>query len=156
MKIAGIKPNSLTNGPGMRYVIFFQGCSHHCPGCQNQHTWDFDSGKYMSVSEIISDIEKNKDIISGITLSGGDPLDQQVQCALLLKAIKKHFPDLSIVVYTGYTYESIIESHKTCLSLIDVLIDGEYKRDLPTKKKFRGSDNQRMLYLSKGKITREE
>ena len=76
MKIAGILPCSFVNGDGARYVVFVQGCSHHCPGCHNPETWDFDGGTEMTVEDIATDYRKHR-LLDGITLSGGDPFFQQ-------------------------------------------------------------------------------
>ena len=79
MRIAGVTPCSLVNGDGVRYVVFLQGCAHHCPGCQNPDTWDFDGGQETRV-EWLADIIRQQKYVDGITISGGDPFYQQAEC----------------------------------------------------------------------------
>ena len=84
MRIAGILPRSFVNGEGIRYVVFLQGCPHHCSGCHNPDTWDFNGGKEVSIHDIVEDFKRRK-FIDGITLSGGEPFAQQDACVELLK-----------------------------------------------------------------------
>ena len=166
MKIAGELKNSLTNGPGLRYVLFLQGCRHKCQGCHNKHTWSFSDGYNKTIDEIIKDIAEIEPIIDGITLSGGDPLEQATELLLLINAIKVKFPQLNILLYTGSKYDdlkpfnicrgNLCDDKWLVIEAIDILIDGRYEKDNPTNKKYRGSDNQRMLYLKNGEITKEE
>lgn len=159
MKIAGIYKNSLTNGPGMRFVLFTQGCKHHCEGCHNPTTWNFDSGMDMSIEEIIESIRENQHIISGITISGGDPFEQKLELLELCIAIKTSFPKLSILIYTGYTYEELLmdKTNTDILIYTDILIDGKFEKDLTEKAhKFTGSNNQRVIHLFNGDVTNIE
>lgn len=103
MRIAGTLSCSLVNGYGVRYVIFCQGCSHNCVGCQNPETWDFNGGKEITPEELVEDIKNHKHI-DGVTLSGGDPFFQQDECVSLLKLLPKN---LNIWIYTGFNYEEI-------------------------------------------------
>lgn len=159
----------MNNGDGLRVVLWLSGCSHHCYNCQNPQTWNpnngipFDEDAKQEIFE-----ELSKDYISGITLSGGDPLYQEnVNQALpLIKEIKERFPDKTIWLYTGYTYEQImwpvitddfnserdklISEKRKILQLCDVLVDGEYideQRDITLK--WRGSANQRVIDVQK-------
>lgn len=150
MKLSGIIEESIVDGPGIRITIFFQGCTHHCYKCHNEKTWDFNLGKTCSLEQIDKIIENNPHT-DGITLSGGDPLDQYEDCLTLCKHIKNKYKDLNIILYTGYTYEQIIQKHhEEIYSYIDYLVDGLFiyeKLDLTLL--FRGSTNQRFIDIKK-------
>lgn len=159
MRIIRIDENNQVNGDGLRCVIWFAGCNHKCPGCHNPETWSFTSGHKMDFKDmvIITD-QLQREEISGITLSGGDPLYQADDLALFLKQIKLKFPNKDIWCYTGFKYENIAQLK--CLEYIDVLIDGPYEQELnpgPGKVLWRGSTNQRIIDINKtrqcGKIT---
>ena len=147
-----VQNDSIVDGPGIRTVIWTQGCSHNCKGCHNPETWDFNSGK-----EFTEDTKKELfsclalPYINGITLSGGDPLCSYDELLPLLKEIKEKFPNKNIWVYTGFTLEELIASNKTeILNYIDVLVDGKFileQRDITLP--FRGSKNQRILEQGK-------
>lgn len=147
MKVADIIECSFVNGPGLRTVVFFQGCPRHCEGCFNPLTQP-SIGPDVTPSSIISQLNKiitleNSLNINGITLSGGDPFFQpKDELVILLKLIKDSFPGLNIWVWTGYNFEDI--PNKKALNYIDVIIDGAYMKDKPTTKPYRGSDNQKM------------
>lgn len=147
LRVAGIIKESVVDGPGIRYVIFAQGCLHNCPGCHNPQTHDLNGGFEMDVYDIIEEITKSSHI-SGVTFSGGEPFLQAEAFACLAEAIKSH--NLNIVTYTGYTLEELLNSGDlgkiNLLKLSEVLIDGKFKineRDLSLK--FRGSGNQRII-----------
>lgn len=157
MNYHNIKHDDQTNGDGIRVTLFVSGCSHHCPECQNPQTWDSNSGIELD-SEALQEIlfELSKDYISGITLSGGDPMFalNLPEIYSLCASIKRVFPDKTIWLYTGYTYEQLLCSDniivRGILSLIDILVDGEYKKDLrDTSLKWRGSTNQRVIDVAK-------
>ena len=138
MKIAGLRPTSLFDGGGINYVIFVQGCQHHCKGCQNPSTWDFNGGDEIPVDTIIEQIKPYIGFIDGITFSGGDPAYQMCQVKIIAKWAKKH--GLTVTMYTGF---SMLAFDKNDLQYIDCVIDGEYiekyhSPDIP----FRGSSNQ--------------
>lgn len=147
IKIAGIEPESIVDGEGIRYVIFTQGCPHHCLGCQNPQTHSFKAGKLIKIDKIITDIEKNMDYLDGITLSGGEPFCQAEQCSVI--AEKSHEMGLSVWCYTGYLYEELLKNMQvncTLLENVDILVDGpfvlkEKSLDLP----YCGSKNQRII-----------
>ncbi len=103
IRISGIEPESIVDGEGIRYVIFAQGCPHHCPGCHNPQTHPFGGGKLVLIEDILNDISKRKDWIDGITISGGEPFCQIGQCSLI--AQKAHGMGLSVWCYTGYLFE---------------------------------------------------
>lgn len=164
INVAGILTNSLANGPGLRYVLFVQGCSHHCKGCQNQHTWEPNKGRDMSIEDIIKDIESNP-FIDGVTLSGGEPFDQAEEIYKLVKELKAK--GYNIIAYTGYKYEELIgrailrsEEMQWPLRIIrelDILVDGEFEENnLDLSERYCGSKNQRILHLKNGKIVKEE
>lgn len=155
LRIAGIVKESVVDGPGLRYVIFTQGCPHQCTGCHNPDTQDFAGGYEISASEILHSINKTK-LIDGITFSGGEPFAQAEACAELAKLVKQNRNDLNIVVYSGYYYADLLTMAENdpavegFLQTIDILIDGPYDitqndPNLP----FRGSSNQNIIYLRK-------
>ncbi len=145
IRIAGIQEESIVDGPGLRLVVFTQGCKHHCPGCHNPETHDFSGGYDMDIDQIISILKENP-MLDGITLSGGDPFEQSESCSIL--AFKAKELGYSVVAYTGYTYENLIKNkrHRKLLEFVDILIDGRFeqdKKDLTLA--FRGSSNQRII-----------
>lgn len=148
---------SLADGPGIRLVLFTCGCPHRCKGCHNAKTWDIKQGVEVSVAELAEFlIQKFKtNAYSGLTLSGGDPLFQSEPLGELLHLLKKRIPHINIWCYTGYLYEEVPD--RNILSYIDVLVDGKFEADkVHPKKKFRGSHNQRVLYLKNGQIEQEK
>ena len=135
MNYHDIKRCDMLNGDGLRCVLFLSGCSHHCKGCQNPETWDIRSGIPFDDSakkEVLDEL--GKDYISGLTLSGGDPLNEgNLEGVLsLVKEIKEAFPKKSIWLYTGYTYEQLqsseteMEKRREILSYCDVLVDVKF------------------------------
>lgn len=178
MNYLQITHEDVCNGNGLRVVLWLSACSHHCHNCQNPQTWNPDSGILFdeAAKQEIFD-ELSKDYISGITLSGGDPLHEQNLDGVLdlIKEIRLSFPEKSIWLYTGYTWEKIMndfENSKRWLQAswkhsaitryeiiknVDILVDGEYideQRNL--SKKWAGSDNQRCVdvkqSLTQGKV----
>lgn len=137
-------------GFGNRYCIWFQGCNIHCPDCANQHMWSFEKGKELEVTQIVKDIEKQEDI-EGITLLGGEPLDQIEASVYLVKAAR--IMGLSTIVFTGYIYENLIHKRnpllEELLKFTDLLIDGPFKKEmLDYSRLWVGSKNQRYIFLS--------
>ena len=154
MKILNITSPDVNNGTGFRVTLWVAGCSHHCRGCHNPESWDYNQGK--SLREVRKDLfdKLDKSYIQGLTLSGGDPLAQSRKSLLelyfLLRRIKKKFPNKDIWIYSGYTHEEILQDKfkKLVLSQCDVLVDGLYRYVLrDTSLPFRGSSNQRIIYL---------
>lgn len=146
IRLAGIVGESFTDGPGIRYTIFVQGCNHKCYKCQNPETWDFNGGTLCDIDKIVNQIKEDK-ILDGVTLSGGDPLYQADQILELAIKIKKE-TNLNIWLYTGFLFEDCIKDTKKLeiLKNIDVIVDGMYKDDLRAiHLKFRGSSNQRII-----------
>lgn len=147
---ANIQPDSIVDGEGIRTVIWFQGCLHHCKECHNPETWKFDGGIEFDVEEIKAEI-KNLKYQNGVTLSGGDPFFQPI--AALEIAKYAHSLGLNVWCYTGFTFEELLDediAKKEFLKNIDVLIDGRFeiaKKSLACK--FRGSTNQRIIDVTK-------
>lgn len=138
----------VANYIGCRVVLFISGCIHHCKGCQNPHTWDFNGGKlFDDVAKKFLFDSLSKDYIKGLTLSGGDPLCSYNDVLELCKEVKKLFPNKDICIYTGYTLEQLIKLDMSeILDYIDVLIDGRFIEELKDLSlSFRGSSNQRIL-----------
>ena len=147
LRIAGITPESIVDGSGIRFTIFAQGCKHNCPSCHNPNTHSLDGGELIALEEIVEMI-KEKGLLSGVTFSGGEPFLQAKEFAKLASLIKKLGRNLDIITYTGYLYEDLIKDNKkrVLLEASDILIDGlfeEEKQDL--KLKYRGSSNQRII-----------
>ena len=146
---AYLQPDSIVDGEGVRTVVWTQGCPHHCPGCHNASTWDFDDGALIDVEEVIEELKtiKNQD---GITLSGGDPVCQAAACYEIGKAA--HEMGLNVWCYTGFTYEQMLSNPKTrrLLNQIDVLVDGKFIQEEKSYDiYFRGSRNQRIIDVPK-------
>lgn len=152
--LAGIERHSFVNGPGTRYVIFFQGCPHHCPGCQNPETWEEKKGTVYQTEDIISDILSTK-FLDGVTFSGGDPLFQADSAYEIAKIL--HEKGISVWCYTGWTYEAVLAgtvsaSASDLLDVIDVLVDGPFLLSLRSDTcLYRGSSNQRIIDVKKSK-----
>lgn len=149
----------MNNGDGLRVVLWLSGCSHHCKGCQNPQTWNPDSGiKFdeKAFNELFDELEK--DYISGITLTGGDPMfiNNLSEVYNICSFVKRHYQDKTVWIYTGYTWEDILENHgensygnderQLILKYCDVLIEGRFKEDKKdVTLKWRGSSNQRVI-----------
>lgn len=142
MRIAGILQHSLVNGDGIRYVVFLQGCPHHCHGCQNPDTWDFNGGREVSVVDIAENYLNTKHL-DGITLSGGEPFAQQEACIELLDLL----PGVNVWIYTGYDYESI--RHTELARRADALVVGRFIEELKCEGQLYGSSNQRIIRRNK-------
>jgi anaerobic ribonucleoside-triphosphate reductase activating protein len=142
---------SIVDGPGVRFVVFAQGCLHHCPGCHNPATWDVDGGEEYSVKEVLKRLKKRKKFIHGLTLSGGEPFLQAKEMAELARAARGL--ELSVVTYTGYLYEDLLTTGlpgaADLLAVTDFLIDGPFiaaLKDITLP--FRGSANQCIIDLT--------
>ena len=160
MNYGRINPNDIANGTGVRVTLFVSGCTHHCKGCFNPETWDFNYGSAFTEEteeKILALLEPS--YINGLTLLGGEPMELQNQRSLLplLKKVKEKFPQKDIWCYSGYLFdEDILQGRAHCevtdelLSFIDVLVDGEFveeKKNIMLK--FRGSENQRIIDVKK-------
>ena len=146
---------SVSNGLGVRTVLWVSGCNIHCKNCHNQSTWDFDSGipfTEETMQEILYDL--SKPYIKGCTLSGGHPLDPHNAPKVLeiVKRVKMVFPNKDIWIYSGYEWENIIkdETLREILKYTDVLVDGAYVDELrDISLAFKGSSNQRIIDVPK-------
>lgn len=157
MRIFGLVQESIVDGPGLRFVCFVQGCPHNCHGCHNPESHDPKGGREMSVEEVVS-IMLSSPLASGLTLSGGEPFEQARECAELAKAA--HSYGLNVWCYTGYMFEYLQihgnQDQKALLGEIDVLVDGRYVEELRSLSlEWRGSGNQRIIYLRKEKNNAE-
>ena len=161
MNYSEIKTPDIANGPGIRVSIFVSGCNHHCKGCFNKETWDFNYGKPFT-QETIDYILKLMEptYINGITFLGGEPMEPVNQEGLLLlaKAIKEKYPQKTIWCFTGFLFDRDImekmyknsNTTKELVDLIDVIVDGQFKEELKDiRLKFKGSSNQRTIDVKK-------
>ena len=144
VRTSGIIPESIVDGIGLRYVIFFQGCPHHCRGCQNPQTHSFSGGTFVDIRQIIKEIIYNP-LLDGVTFSGGEPLCYYRQCGKIAEEVKKY--NKTVWMYSGYTFEEIMNDYRnSILENVDVLVDGKFileQKDLDLR--FRGSKNQRII-----------
>ena len=159
MNYATIKPVDIANGPGVRVSLFVSGCRHHCKGCFNAETWDFQYGQPYTEDtekEILEALEPG--YIQGFTLLGGEPFEpeNQVELVRLLRKVRETYPEKDIWCYSGYDFEKDMltgnlgpwEITEEMLSYIDVLVDGEFKLELKNPNlRFRGSENQRVILV---------
>ena len=152
IRLSGTIGESIVDGPGIRYVIFTQGCPHKCIGCHNPETHDASAGFLKSTDDILSEIKQNP-LLDGVTFSGGEPFMQSDECLLLAKSLKKM--GLNIFCYTGFLYEHLLADKKRCdfLKECDVLIDGKFEINQKNLMlNFKGSDNQRIIDVQKSLI----
>lgn len=158
MNYIKISKEDICNGDGLRVVLWLSGCSRRCNNCQNPQTWEPDGGVIFDAGakrELFDELKK--DYISGLTLTGGDPLhEKNLEGVLsLIEEIRVSFPEKSIWLYTGYTWKEIMDhielrGRKEILLNVDVLVDGKYmdgQRDITLK--WRGSKNQRVIDVQK-------
>ena len=146
MNYADIRPIDVANGPGVRVSLFVSGCTHHCEGCFNPETWDFHYGKPFGP-------EQEEEILSGLSLLGGEPMEPENQPAILrlVRRVRERFPDKDIWCYSGYLFPRLAagevgQHSREILELLDVLVDGPFvlaQKNLSIR--FRGSDNQRLI-----------
>jgi len=160
LRVAGVVPGSITDGPGIRFAIFVQGCAHNCPFCQNPETHDYNSGTERDTDELLGHIKKDP-MLTGVTFSGGEPFDQPGPLAELGREVKAL--GLELAAYSGYLYEQLLADpdKRELLELCDVLIDGPFimeQRNLDIR--FKGSENQRIIdvpaSLSSGTVVLKE
>ena len=149
MRIASTIADSIVDGPGLRFTVFTQGCPHRCPGCHNPDTHDPAGGREVSLEELEGQIAANP-LIQGLTLSGGEPFLQAGECAKLARWARAR--GLNVWVYTGYTYEQLLERGDVdtleLLHAAHVLVDGPFVLQRKSYAAlFRGSANQRLIDL---------
>ncbi len=159
LRIAGTVNDSITDGPGLRYAVFVQGCPHRCPGCHNPQTHDFSGGKEVDTSELLQEGLQNP-LLCGVTFSGGEPMCQARALAQLAKDFRENGVD-DIACYTGYLAEDLlagkVDGAIDLLRELDVLVDGPFVKEKRCyDAKFKGSSNQRVIdvraTLKEGKV----
>lgn len=153
LRLAGVIRESIVDGPGIRMVIFAQGCPHHCNGCHNPQTHDFNGGYISQAKNILKAIDTNP-LLKGVTFSGGEPFMQADAFADL--AIEVHKRNLDILTYSGHTFEELMSGsdkfpeRNRLLEQTDYLIDGKFVLELKSLSlQFRGSSNQRIIDVKK-------
>lgn len=146
-----IRKMDISNGPGVRVSIFFQGCPFHCKGCFNSETWDFTLGSEFDEESISKVLEvASPDYIKGLSILGGEPLYKGTVGATikLCQAFKEKYPNKTIWLWTGFTWETI--ENKEVLKYLDVLVDGQFKEELHDPRlRWCGSSNQRVIDVQK-------
>ena len=153
IRLFGTANDSIVDGPGIRYTVFVQGCTHKCKGCHNPESHDIDGGYETDTEKIFEEISKNP-LLDGVTFSGGEPFLQAKALSELAEKIKDR--GLNLYIYSGFTFEQLVSganeenSWMELLSRADFLVDGKFEED---KKHytllFKGSDNQRIIDVSK-------
>ena len=147
MRIYGLTQDSIVDGPGFRFVCFVQGCPHRCEGCHNPGSHDPDAGTEMQPEQVIAEMLKNP-LTDGLTLSGGEPFEQALDCMEIAQAAHAH--GLSVWCYTGYVLERLLDrgtpEQLALLKEVDTLIDGPFVLEQRTLSlPWRGSRNQRVI-----------
>ena len=146
IRLYGTVNDSIVDGPGLRYVIFTQGCLHHCPGCHNPDSHAIDGGYIEDTEQCLLEIDQNP-LLDGVTLSGGEPFLQATALIHFVQKVKKRH--LHVMIYSGYTFEEILElgdEEKKLLSLCDTLVDGKFILSLKSMELlYKGSSNQRII-----------
>ncbi|MDO4833266.1 MAG: anaerobic ribonucleoside-triphosphate reductase activating protein [Clostridia bacterium] len=149
LRLAGVIRESIVDGPGWRFVVFVQGCPHHCKNCQNPGTWDFDGGYETTVENIMKAVKEDK-LLTGVTLSGGEPFTQAKELAVLARKVRE--AGLDVMSFSGYTYEELVNGATVdngwfdLLSELSLLVDGKFIEEQKSLElKFRGSRNQRII-----------
>ena len=176
LRISGTIGESIVDGIGMRYVVFTQGCPHHCEGCQNPQTWDYKQGTFVSINSLFNDIIQNP-MLQGVTFSGGEPFMQPKPLGELIIKLMYHYNKINkhfdYTAFTGFTLEQLksmckqvtsrsgsvysITDTATLLYKCDYIIDGKF--DITKKSlncKFRGSTNQKMYERKRNSIEFKE
>lgn len=153
IRLAGLVPESYVDGPGIRFTVFVQGCPHHCKGCHNPETHDFNGGRLANVDKIFGKIIRDP-LIKGVTFSGGEPFCQPEPLNYLAGMLKEK--GYHVMSYSGYTFEELLKMSeensniKGLLEKLDILVDGRFElsqRSLELK--FKGSRNQRLIDVPK-------
>ena len=157
MRYHNITKDDMLNGEGLRVVLWVAGCGHACPGCHNPVTWDADGGlPFDNDAEDELFAELGKDYVSGVTLSGGDPLfpANRADVGALCARIRQRFPDKTIWLYTGYTWEEIQDL--PLLENVDVVVDGRFvQAQADSQLHWRGSANQRVIDVGRTRASQE-
>ena len=146
IRLYGTVNDSIVDGPGLRYAIFTQGCLHHCPGCHNPDSHAIDGGYIEDTEQCLLEIDQNP-LLDGVTLSGGEPFLQATALIHFVQKVRKRH--LHVMIYSGYTFEEILElgdDEKRLLSLCDTLVDGKFIMSLKSMELlYKGSSNQRII-----------
>lgn len=156
IRVCGVEPESIVDGPGFRYVLFVQGCPHHCHGCHNPESWDPEAGVEMTAAEVFEEIAANPHL-RGVTFSGGEPFEQVGALIPLARMIRE--AGLSLMSYSGYTLDEL-EARKDpqtdeLLGMLDILVDGRYDEKLRNLTLiYCGSENQRVIDMRKTRNAR--
>ena len=147
---------SRVNGPGLRFVLWTQGCSKGCKNCFNPLTWSNERNKIFTNDNLL-ELIKNFEDIDGITITGGDPFEQEYELLELLFSLRSFNFKKGIIVYTGFTIDEINENpiRRKCLDYLDILIDGRYVEENKISSGLKGSSNQNVFYFS-DKVKEEE
>ena len=146
MRIAGIVRDSIVDGPGIRDVIFMQGCPHHCKGCHNSQTWNPNGGEERLSGSILRELSDSQ---NDITISGGEPLAQWYPLYRLVRMIRET-TNKRIWLYTGHTVNLKAHYPRALARYVDVIVDGKFIEELrDSNLQFRGSSNQRLIDLPK-------
>lgn len=152
LRIADIIQESIVDGPGIRLVVFTQGCRHRCSGCHNPQTHALGGGSLIDIAACLHMVEQNP-LLDGITLSGGEPFEQAEACGVLAEQVRAR--GLHVMTYSGYTYEYLLRKgpvHAGWLRLLeasDLLVDGRFRlKERNLQLPFRGSENQRIIDLA--------
>lgn len=148
LRIAGTVNDSITDGPGLRYAVFVQGCPHDCKGCHNPQTHDFAGGREVDINDLLEEGLANP-LLCGVTFSGGEPMCQAHALAELAKAFRENGVD-DVACYTGYLVEDLlagkVSGAEELMKELDVLVDGPFVQQLRCyDAKFKGSSNQRVI-----------
>ena len=156
IRVCGVEPESIVDGPGFRYVLFVQGCPHHCHGCHNPESWDPKAGFDMTTGEVFAEIMENPHL-RGVTFSGGEPFEQVPALIELARMCRE--AGLSLMSYSGYTLEELEGRHDPAtdelLGMLDVLVDGRYDEKLRNLTLiYCGSENQRVIDMRKTRNAR--
>lgn len=156
MRYSGVIYNDITAAPGLCVSFFTQGCPHHCYRCHNPQTWDFEGGKeftYKVLEQIVEGLTADG-IQRNLCIMGGEPLcsENQFLTELVIKTVKEQLPEVKIYIWTGYTYDELLNKHdihlESILNMADYLIDGPYIDELrDISLSMRGSSNQRIINL---------
>ena len=149
LRLAGVVRESFADGPGIRFTVFTQGCSHNCAGCHNPQTHSPDGGYMTTTEKLLCEIDKDP-LLSGVTISGGEPFMQAAAVAELVQRVRERA--MNVITYTGYTMEELLEgldAHPDWHALLeatDLLVDGRFVLELRNPSlRFRGSSNQRVI-----------
>ena len=150
VRLAGIVNESVSDGPGLRIAVFFQGCAHHCPGCHNPQTWDFDGGEEYEVEDLLCRLIDTP-LIRGVTLSGGDPFFQPEAALAVAQAFHERGKD--VWAYTGYVWEVLIQNQNSAVQELirqcNVIVDGPFlQAQAVPGLRYCGSTNQRLIAVS--------